>query len=160
MHVCFSEPDDPSVVHSSPPCCGAGLSHARVLSISPPPQVTGHCDHVLHSPQPPLTTHKIRYCTQTQTYIIIEENVFSTFYRFLEWQLPGHGFSLHFSTSVLLEPSTVQSLPPCAGAGLSHVRTLLRSPPPHETGQSVHSANCPHTPLTVKKAFLISNLGW
>merc|ERR1712223_2063276 len=111
LHVCFSEPDDPSVVHSSPPCCGAGLSHARVLSISPPPQVTGHCDHVLHSPQPPLT---------------------------------GHGFSLHRSVSTFVEPSIVQSSPPCSGIGLLHSRYRLCSEPPQDTGHSSQSPKLPH----------------
>merc|ERR1712045_290010 len=60
----------------------------------------------------------------------------------------GHGFSLHFSVSVSVEPSTVQSSPPCAGAGLSHTRYLLCSAPPQETGQSSHAPKSPHPPFT------------
>ena len=46
---------DPSTVHCKPPSDGRGLSQRLVLVSSPPPQLTGHVLHGIHSPQLPST---------------------------------------------------------------------------------------------------------
>ena len=41
--------------HGSPPLAGFGLSHARILCLFPPPQVTEQVDQCSQCPQLPLT---------------------------------------------------------------------------------------------------------
>ena len=43
--------------HSSPPCAGAGLPHARVRVCRPPPQLLVHVLTPPHADQPPATGH-------------------------------------------------------------------------------------------------------
>ena len=59
--------------------------------------------------------------------------------------LPGHVTSPHLS-DVMSGPS--QSLPPNAGVGVSHVRVLVTTPPPHVTAQDDRSPQAPHPPST------------
>merc|ERR1712001_219992 len=81
--------------------------------------------------------------------MVLSKKNIPTFKMFISLiNLPGHGFSLHVSVSTLVEPSAVQSCPPCAVAGLLHSRCLLCSAPPQDTGHSSHSLNAPHPPLT------------
>lgn len=44
--------------HEAPPLLGAGLSHVRLLNISPPPHVTLHVDQSDHGPYIPFTANE------------------------------------------------------------------------------------------------------
>ena len=55
------------------------------------------------------------------------------------------------SESLSLVESTVQSFPSCFGAGLSHLRVRVVTPPPHVTGHSVQEPQMPQPPSTVSE---------
>ena len=65
---------DPSTVQSIPPNSGTGLSQTRVLPWVPPPQLTGHSGHELHSPQPPLTWKNSNESFKSLVFKIIFQN--------------------------------------------------------------------------------------
>ena len=48
LHFCSSLAG-PWTLQSAPPCCGDGLVHVLLLCCTPPPQVTLHSPHELHS---------------------------------------------------------------------------------------------------------------
>ena len=55
------------------------------------------------------------------------------------------------SESLSLVESIVQSFPSCFGAGLSHLRVRVVTPPPHVTGHSVQEPQMPQPPSTVSQ---------
>ena len=71
--------------------------------------------------------------------------------------LPGHLFLLQ---SLLCLNAPSQSLPPWAGAGLSHLRVLECSPTPHVLLHLLHMPHSPQFPFTMKyKLTRFSNWG-
>ena len=80
-------------------------------------------------------------------------------YRYLR-----QGCSLHESV-ISAGPSSLQSFPPCCGAGLVQVLVLVITPPPHVAlhSDSFHSVYLPSIAKPLKKKFLIwkrTGPGW
>ena len=81
----------------------------------------------------------------------------TSYYKYLR-----QGCSLH-ERVILAGPSSLQSFPPCCGAGLVHVLVLVITPPPHVTlhSDSFHSVYLPSIakPWKIKKLmFKMGNL--
>ena len=161
LHSCVSSA---SPSQSLPPCWGAGLVHVRVLNWAPPPQEALQSPNLLHSLQAPSTKQKREGEHMAQYQCLVIPFTFEDWQEeshdfhgepsdhYQQWHnfpsLLGHGWLLH---SCVSSASPSQSLPPCWGAGLVHVRVLNWAPPPQEALQSpnlLHSLQAPSTKQT------------